>query len=74
MRAGEAIQGYCVTLNAKPNLLERLPDVPPMVIVDAPVGVEPLVFRVNLLVEVAGLVLKVAVTPLGKPQTLRVTA
>jgi len=51
-----------------------LPDVPPMVIVDRPTGAELLTVSVNVLLLVAGLGLKEAVTPLGSPQTVRVTA
>ena len=47
---------------------------PVMVIVDWPVAVEPLTVSVNVLVEVVGLVLNDAVTPLGNPPALRVTS
>lgn len=45
-----------------------------MLIVDWPVGVEPLTVSVNVLVEVVGLVLNDAVTPLSNPLALRVTS
>ena len=47
---------------------------PVMVIVDWPVAVEPLTVSVNVLVEVVGLVLNDAATPLGIPLALRVTS
>ncbi len=46
---------------------------PVIVIVDFPMAAEPLTVSVNVLVEVAGLGLKDAVTPLGTPLALRVT-
>lgn len=49
------------------------PDVPVMVTVYCPTGVELLAVRVRLLYEVAGLGEKDAVTPLGKPETERFT-
>jgi len=48
--------------------------VPVMVIVDSPIGTEPLTVNVNVLVEVVGLVLNAAVTPLSNPLALRVTS
>ena len=54
-------------------LLERLSDLPVTVIEDWPVAVERLAVRVNVLVELVGLVLNDAVTPLGNPLALRVT-
>ena len=51
----------------------RLPNVPVIVIVDFPMVAEPLAASVNVLVEVAGLGLNDAVTPLGTPLALRVT-
>ncbi len=45
-----------------------------MVIVDFPVAADPLTVSVNTLVEVVGLVLNVAVTPVGTPLALRVTS
>lgn len=46
---------------------------PVMVIVDFPVAVAPLTFSFSLLVDVAGLGVNAAVTPLGSPLALRVT-
>ena len=46
---------------------------PVIVIVDFPMAAEPLTVSVNVLVEVAGLGLNDAVTPLGTPLALRVT-
>ena len=47
---------------------------PSIVIVDFPVAADPLTVSVNTLVEVVGLVLNVAVTPLGIPLAVRVTS
>jgi hypothetical protein len=49
------------------------PDVPVMDTVYCPTGVEPLAVSVRLLLEVAGLGEKEALTPLGKPETERFT-
>ncbi len=51
----------------------RAPEVPVMVIVDVPVVAVALAAKVTTLVEVAGLVPKVAVTPAGKPEAERLT-
>lgn len=51
----------------------RLPDVPLMVTVDVPVAARPFAVKVNVLLEVAGFGLNVAVTPLGKPEAPSVT-
>jgi hypothetical protein len=51
----------------------RPPPVPVIVNVEGPVGVLALVVIVSVEVVVAGFVLKVAVAPVGKPVTLRVT-
>jgi len=66
-------QAYGVTVSS--NVLEapRLPYVPVTVRVDSPVAAEPLTASVNVQVEVAGLGLKDAVTPLGSPLARRVT-
>jgi len=45
-----------------------------MVIVDFPAAAEPLTLSVKVLVDVAGLVLNDAVTPLGSPLALSVTS
>ena len=52
-------------------LLVKLPDVPVRVTVKLPVAAAPLAERVNTLLEVAGFVPKVAPTPLGKPDAVR---
>ena len=65
---------HCTTLKPNPTPFERLPDVPKTDIVDQPVGVEPLAVSVNMLVEVVELGLNDAVTPLGIPHALSVTA
>jgi hypothetical protein len=54
-------------------LLLRVPDVPVTVTVDMPVAAEPDTVRVKLLLDVAGFVPNVAVTPLGTPDALKVT-
>jgi len=54
-------------------LLLRLPDVPVTVTVKVPVVAEPDAVRVRLLLDVAGFVPSVAVTPLGTPEALKVT-
>lgn len=51
----------------------RLPDVPVMVTVAVPVAAVELVLRVKVLVEVAGFVPKLAVTPAGRPEADRLT-
>ncbi|MGA2001788.1 MAG: hypothetical protein ABSG70_00320 [Terriglobales bacterium] len=53
--------------------LLRLPAVPVMVMVDFPVAAVLPTITVNVLVEVAGFGLKVAVTPFGTPVAVRVT-
>lgn len=44
-----------------------------MVIVDFPTAAEPLTCNVNVLLEVVGFGLKVAVTPVGRPVAFSVT-
>ena len=51
----------------------KLPDVPVIVIAAVPIAAESLTFSVNVLLEVAGLGLNVAVTPTGNLLALRVT-
>ena len=51
----------------------RLPDVPVMVTVTVPVVAEPLAVSVRMLVVLVGLGLNTAVTPLGRPDAVRVT-
>ncbi len=51
----------------------RAPEVPVIVTVDVPVAAIALAAKVTTLVEVVGLVPKVAVTPVGKPETERLT-
>ena len=50
-----------------------LPDVPVMATVADPVVADVLAVKVTMLEEVAGFVLKLAVTPLGRPDAARVT-
>lgn len=74
--------GVTVTVGPPPPLVTvrltevvavRLPDVPVMVTVDVPVAAVALAVRVKVLVVVAGFGVKVAVTPLGSPEALKVT-
>ena len=51
----------------------RLPDVPVMVTVAVPVAAVVLAVSVKVLVDVAGFGLKAAVTPVGKPEAVRLT-
>ena len=50
-----------------------VPEVPVMVTVEFPVVAVPLAVSVSMLLPVAGLVPKVAVTPLGRADAARVT-
>ena len=54
-------------------LVLTVPDVPVTVTVNVPIVAEPDAVRVKLLLDVAGLVPNVAVTPLGIPDTAKVT-
>lgn len=54
--------------------LLRLAAVPVIVMVDLPVAAESLTVSVSVLVEVVGLVLNDAVTPVGAPLALSVTS
>lgn len=51
----------------------KLPDVPVIVTVKEPVAAVPVAERVKRLLAVAGLVAKLALTPLGKPDADKVT-
>jgi hypothetical protein len=51
----------------------RVPDVPVMVTVDVPLVAVELAVKVSVLLAVAGLGTKVAITPLGNPEADRVT-
>ena len=51
----------------------KLPDVPVIVTVAVPVAAVALAVKVSVLVDVAGFGLNAAVTPLGKPDAVRVT-
>ena len=51
----------------------RLPDVPVTVTVDVPVVAVELAVKVKVLLALAGLVPKLAVTPLGNPEADKVT-
>jgi hypothetical protein len=52
----------------------RLPEVPVIVMAAGPVAADALAFSVNALDPVAGLLPKVAATPLGRPDATSVTA
>ncbi len=65
--------GFAVTVRAIVVGAVRLPDVPVMVTVELPTVAVLLAVKVITLVEVAGLVLRVAVTPLGRPLAAKVT-
>ncbi len=76
--AGEALmvkfgEAAAFTVSAIVVLAFKLPEVPLMVTVAVPVVAVPLAVSVSTLVEVVGLVPKFAVTPLGKPDAVRVT-
>src|SRR5208282_1602446 len=66
--------GGVVTLKAIVAVFVKLPDVPVIVTVAVPVVAVLLAVSVSVLVEVVGLVPKAAVTPLGRPDAVRVTA
>lgn len=74
--AGEAEMvklGDAVTVRLTVVVCEMLPDVPVMVTVAVPSEAVALAVRVKVLVLVAGFGLKLAVTPVGKPDAARVT-
>lgn len=54
-------------------LLVKLPEIPVTVTVKAPVAAVPLAEKVNRLLAVAGFVPNAALTPLGKPDAVRLT-
>ena len=51
----------------------KVPDLPVIVTIDVPVAAVALAVSVNVLVEPVGFGLNPAVTPLGKPDALKVT-
>jgi hypothetical protein len=65
--------GAGLTLRAIAVAFDKLPEVPVMVIVAAPVVAVLLAVSVNVLVVVAGFVLNDAVTPLGNPDADKLT-
>jgi hypothetical protein len=68
-------QAYgAVTVSLTVVFLLRLAAVPVIVMVDLPVAAESLTVSVSVLVEVVGLVLNDAVTPVGAPLALSVTS
>jgi hypothetical protein len=68
-----SVGGAPVTVSATLVVWLRLPDVPVIVTVDAPVAALPFAVSVSALVLVAELGLNDAVTPLGKPDAARLT-
>jgi hypothetical protein len=65
--------GFAVIVSAMVVVAVRLPEVPVIVTVDAPVVAVALAVRVSTLVDVVGLVANAAVTPVGRPDAARVT-
>lgn len=63
----------CVTVRLSVVVCVILPDTPVTVTVDVPVAAVALAVSVNVLVVVVGFGLNPAVTPLGKPEALKVT-
>lgn len=62
-----------LTVRARVVVAVRLPEVPVIVTVDVPVVAVLLAVKLTVLVDVVGLVPKVAVTPLGRPEAASVT-
>ena len=54
-------------------LLLRAPDVPVTITLNVPIAAELDAVRVRLVLDVVGLMPKAGVTPLGNPETLKVT-
>ena len=63
--------GFTVRVNVVVRV--KVPDIPVMVTMLVPVAAVALAVRVNVLVEVVGFGLNPAVTPLGRPEALKVT-
>ena len=61
------------TVNERVVVSVKLPEVPVIVTVDVPVVAVGLAVRVSVLVVLVGFGLKPAVTPLGRPEALKVT-
>ena len=70
LKAGVAVE---LTVRARVVVAVRLPEVPVMVTVAAPVVAVALAVNVSTLVPVVGFVPNAAVTPLGRPDAARVT-
>ena len=70
LKAGVAVE---LTVRARVVVAVRLPEVPVMVTVAAPVVAVALAVNVSTLVPVVGFVPNVAVTPLGRPDAASVT-
>ena len=72
---GDSVTAGPLAVTARLNVVVevRLPDVPVMVTVDVPVVARPLAVKVNVLVEVVGFGVNPAITPLGRPEALKVT-
>ena len=71
--AESAKVGDALTVSAIVAVSLKLPDVPVIVTVAAPVVAVALAVKVKVLVEVAGFVPKAAVTPVGNPDAEKVT-
>jgi hypothetical protein len=65
--------GGAFTVRLRVVVCVKLPDTPVMVTVTVPVAAVPLAVNVSVLVEVVGFGTNAAVTPLGKPDALKVT-
>ena len=73
--AGDTLILVASGLTVRPTdvVFVKLPDTPVMVTVDVPNGAEPLAVRVSVLVVVVELGFNTAVTPVGKPESLKLT-
>jgi hypothetical protein len=65
--------GAALTTTARGVVATRLPDVPVMVAVVVPTAAELLAVSVSTLLPVVGLVPHEALTPLGRPEIVRLT-
>ena len=72
--ADKAKVGDAFTVCAMDVVWVKLPDVPVIVTVAAPVAAVALAVKVNVLLDVAGFGLKATVTPLGRPDAEKVTS
>ena len=65
---------YATTVSATVVECDKLPSTPVIVTVDAPTAAADVAVKVTTLEPVVGFVPKAAVTPVGRPDALRVTA